>query len=116
MKFKPIKIDEARVKELTYRNKEQAKFACERVNAFQSDAEKDKRLNQRQCAYCFYFNSSYLVGQAFTEWECGVCNKVELHPNTGTPKVCNECSIEHSLCVRCGADIHTRTDRPKSIK
>lgn len=116
MKIKPIKIDEARVKELTYRNKEQAKFACERVNAYLSDAEKEKRLLRSECTYCFYFNGSYLVGQAFTEWECGVCSKSEIYPNTGVPKVCKECADIHSLCVRCGADIHTRTDRPKSIK
>lgn len=115
MKYKNIKIDEARVSEMSFRNKESAQFAVARSMAYLTDSEKAKRLSQNRCSYCFYMNGSKLAGQAFTEYNCGVCDKDLMHPNTAVPVACEDCAKKHCLCVDCGADLHLRSGRKSTL-
>lgn len=75
-------------------------------SSHQMDKDRDSRIKNNLCAYCFYFDSSRMAGQAFTEWCCDVCSKIHTHANTATPVVCDSCSKDHSLCVQCGRDIN----------
>ncbi len=103
-----LPLDHQRVKEQTYRNVENGEIQVHRAAAYMIDSEREKRIAQRSCRYCFHFRGGEMSGQAFTNWACGVCGKENMHPNTGTPKVCAKCSCAHELCVRCGGDIEGR--------
>ena len=45
---------------------------------------------------------SMISGQAFTSYECNLCNKKYNHPNTGTPKICSKCATITNRCTDCG--------------
>lgn len=47
-----------------------------------------------------------LAGQGFTPFICSKCGKETYHPNTGTPKFCDECSKQYNICEYCGEEIH----------
>lgn len=55
------------------------------------------------CLKCYY--SGAMAGQAFTEYACSLCHKVELHHNTSTPILCLDCAKEKKLCANCGGTI-----------
>ena len=72
---------------------------------FANDTEKEKRLKEMLCPSCAY-GGGYLVGQAFTKWNCFACDKEGMHHNTGVPRLCLDCAKELALCSRCLADIN----------
>ena len=49
-----------------------------------------------------------IVGRAFTEWKCAECERIQMHPDTGVPKVCLECSEKLWLCELCGEGCITK--------
>lgn len=104
MKMKPIKLTPERIKELNRRNQEEAKRVFKNVDNMKSDTYKDKRLQSQTCCNCYYLKSGGLVGQAFTDYECSLCEEIFSHPNTGVPQVCERCSNDHGLCRKCGAN------------
>jgi len=73
-----------------------------RVEECRTDAHREQRLKARECRWCFYRTT--FAGQAFTEWTCWACGKEDSHPNTSTPRLCNECADKLGLCVHCCAD------------
>ena len=81
-----------------------------------TDPDRDERLARQQCAPCFYVR--IIAGQAFTTYECELCQTKHKHPNTATPKLCTPCASHNALCVRCCADMNgpeaaaARTDPP----
>ena len=109
------RLTEGRVSELSFRHKEYAQFKIARALAYLIDKDKSARLKALTCSYCFYFNSGSLAGQAFTEWTCEVCEKDQMHSNTGVPIACDACAKRHSLCKECGSDLHGRCRRKGSL-
>ena len=74
-----------------------------------ADHERTKRLEARQCRCCYYVRKlTAIVGHGFTKWKCTLCPAEGQHHNTGTPRVCDECSDGFQLCVMCGGDIEMR--------
>lgn len=71
-----------------------------------ADQEREKRLAAKECQACFYVRKlTSIVGHGFTRWSCRICGADGQHANTGTPRVCGECSDGFRLCVSCGGDI-----------
>lgn len=79
------------------------------------DEHKNKRIIENMCKYCFY-NGWGVAGQAMTEWRCRYCLKDYIWDNTNHPLICNKCAQEHTLCIKCGADIHLRVRRINKVK
>lgn len=80
---------------------------------FDSDAHKERREQAHECRRCFYLRDGRMAGQAFTDWNCGVCNKVSSNPNTATPRVCMECAKKYRLCTECAGDYKEIQGRKK---
>ncbi len=69
------------------------------------------------CPTCFYLRAGrFVIGQAFTDYTCGICHGTFQHPNTGVPKICPGCALKNELCARCGADVHLRERRRAEVK
>lgn len=62
------------------------------------------RIKRQLCKRCSLGGG--LAGQAFTSWECGICEKPQQHHNTACPKLCKECAKANELCINCGASVH----------
>jgi hypothetical protein len=80
-----------------------------------ADRDRTQRLEQRLCASCFYLKRGQLVGHAFTNWKCLACEKEQSHPNTGVPKLCDDCTWKYNACASCCADLDLR-DRKSIIR
>jgi len=73
-----------------------------------SDAHVEKRREAQNCAPCFYLSRYRLAGQAFTHWNCQLCEAPQpMHHNTAVPRICAGCATTYGLCVCCGGDIET---------
>ncbi len=58
------------------------------------------------CNNCRQLEQRGLIsGQAFTDWTCLKCGREDIHPNTGVPKICKNCSEEYNLCESCGQPV-----------
>jgi hypothetical protein len=73
-----------------------------KINQYDKDSIKEKRLSVQYCKYCFYIDSSGAF-QAFTEFACKNCNKSIMHPNSNVDKYCMDCAKKLDVCVHCGA-------------
>lgn len=78
--------------------------ALEFANNLKLDPKKEERQKVRLCKVCYY--TTKIAGSAITESECSLCGKTIVNSSTDCHRVCNECSIENELCVRCGADLN----------
>jgi hypothetical protein len=74
------------------------------------DPEKGKRQRAQLCRWCHYA-ASRIAGQAFTDRNCGICNKDMQFSSTDTDVVCSDCATKHELCKHCGADRELRPKR-----
>ena len=115
MKHQNNKLTEADVKNRTQINKVASEKACSVIEEYTKDKQKQAREGLCKCRYCYYLRGARLAGQAFTEWNCGVCDKESMHCNTSTPVVCMDCAKKHSLCSSCGGDLYDREKRKPSI-
>lgn len=68
------------------------------------DPDKELRLVNNLCKRCAYTNT--IAGQAFTSYQCGICEQEQIYHNTSTPVLCLKCAKQHNLCVGCGADLN----------
>jgi hypothetical protein len=80
---------------------------------FSDDLSKKERLEAQECRTCFYIASLRIAGQAFTNWECGICHQKATWPNTHFPKICRACALEYGLCVSCGSDVEMKIRKKK---
>lgn len=71
------------------------------IDRGKADTDVRLRHSARECKCCFY-GSAKIVGHAFTEFQCKACGNTFCHPNTSTPKLCNDCADTLLACVRCG--------------
>jgi hypothetical protein len=58
------------------------------------------RRARRECSKCY--RGPKIVGHAFTAFICSLCGEEKSYPNTGVPKVCDECCEKKGVCCRCG--------------
>lgn len=75
----------------------------------EADDEREERLKQQKCKFCYY--RSGLAGQAFTNWQCGLCDYEGQNANTDVPALCIVCAEAHGLCVKCGGDLEMKQRR-----
>ncbi len=54
------------------------------------------------CKACYYIHNPKIVGQAFTDYVCGICCQTARHHNTGVPLYCPTCCKKYELCGSCG--------------
>lgn len=78
-------------------------YLCTAKQALTDKCRKERNL-MRECKWCYYANGPRVVGQGFTDYQCGACGETLTHGNTGTPKLCAECADLLVACVRCGGD------------
>ena len=90
----------------THMSAQHMRNAIAHAKAAEADTEREQRLKERLCRACFYLRRGRLVGHAFTEWRCCSCNRLFMHHNTGTPRMCDECSDKHDACGECCSDLH----------
>ena len=99
------KITENDVSVDTHYRRQSAEKTVLQAMAYLKDADKKERVKQNLCGYCYYINNVRLAGQAFTSYNCAVCDKEFTHPNTDTYKLCDKCASKYELCKYCGSDI-----------
>ena len=105
-------IDKDYITRTTTNKLEYVEFTRERLKNFDSDSNKENRLKEQECKYCYYMRDG-IATQAFVEWVCGICNTKQHWHNGAHPRVCRECATKHNLCMYCGADIDLREKRRK---
>ncbi|WP_336770416.1 hypothetical protein [Bacillus bombysepticus] len=74
------------------------------IEQYEQDEQKEIRLSERECKTCFYLRKGGAL-QAFTPYECSICDAKNQHPNSRVPKYCTECADKLHICVRCGAEV-----------
>lgn len=82
-----------------------------RAKKLVEDPDRTRRLEKCQCPTCFY-QEPMMAGAAVTLQPCMCCHEVQQYGSTRTNVLCLPCAQENELCVKCGADIYWRTDRP----
>lgn len=58
-----------------------------------------------ECKNCSDKSKYRISGQAFTAYECKICEKEYMHHNTRAPSICPECSKDNAVCARCGVAV-----------
>lgn len=96
-------LDLEEVNSTSYFNKRRIEDVAKEALKFFVDPDRKERLLAQECKVCYY--GSFISGQSFTTWYCGVCGKSDIHPNTGVPRLCISCSKEYELCKSCGGTL-----------
>ena len=100
-------FDLYKIQSATQRAKEYADDTISRTKRYLvEDEDKDRRIAEGFCKWCWYRRRGSLAGQAFTEYTCHRCDQNLMHPNTGVPVLCPACAKETALCCSCCGDIH----------
>lgn len=73
-----------------------------RVDNYNSDPNKEDRLENNLCKYCEYSKGNGWAGQAFTNIKCKGCEREMTFPTTDTDKYCEDCAKEFNICKHCG--------------
>lgn len=60
-----------------------------------------KKYRKALCKCRSCYEQKLLVGQAFREYVCQYCKQAKMHPNTGVPEICPDCSNETNKCGYC---------------
>jgi hypothetical protein len=89
----------------TYFNSKNIQHMREKLTAFDNDLKSEERKSKQLCKHCFYVKTGRIAGQAFTNHNCGLCDKLMTFPTTDTDDFCLECAEEISVCKHCGAKI-----------
>jgi hypothetical protein len=106
------KLTEDDIAQKTFCNKRTADNRIANIMRYLDDKNKNARLQDQSCRFCYHLCSDRIVGTAFTEWTCAVCLKEQPPwPHTGHPMCCTSCAETHELCRRCGGDLHGRQRR-----
>ncbi len=72
------------------------------------DPDKESRVSEQLCKWCYYHGRRLLTGQAFTSYKCISCSQDHSHPNTGVPSLCMTCAAAYKLCKQCCAAMNGR--------
>lgn len=111
MRASKAKVTPACIEHVTNMNNRFADDLIKKVEKFKEDADKEKRLEQNLCSYCYYMASDRIGGAAFTNRDCGICDKEMVFSSTCTDDLCGECASENDLCCRCGGEISMKVRR-----
>ena len=86
----------------------------ERVIKITNDVDSEKRLENRYCLACHYFDR--IGGAAMTTRSCMSCGVDVVYGSTNTDALCMECAVKHKLCKHCGGDIDLKVqeEQPKT--
>ena len=95
------------------RNRERISLYSRLALNFLTDPDKKVRRLEQYCVCCYYREST-MAGQAFTESQCGVCQKDMRWSTTHQEKLCPECSNRLGLCRECGATMELK--EPRALK
>lgn len=74
------------------------------------DPQRQKRLAQHECPFCFYA-AGRGGGCAMTERQCGHCDNLVRACGTNIDALCPECAGQLGLCCHCGGDIESKLRR-----
>ena len=66
------------------------------------------------CKKCLFKGKGMIAGQAFTDFKCSLCGKIDTWHNTNVPKICDECSNKLNVCQRCGEQLEKEEDKTDS--
>jgi hypothetical protein len=72
---------------------------------YDQDSDKEERVSENICKYCYYIDTDRIAGQAFTKTNCRICDKEMVFQTTITDRYCSDCSSNMKLCKYCGATI-----------
>lgn len=84
-------------------------WALERAVLRIKDLNKDSRIKEQECRYCFY--QDRIGGAAMTNNNCENCEKEMMFGSTSTDCTCLACAQSLGLCKHCGGDIDMKTKR-----
>lgn len=87
----------------------------EKAMDYLSDSGKKLRFERKYCKFCFYIASG-IGGCAMTKSNCKCCGKEIMNGSTNVNRICNECSDEYNLCIKCGADLDYKSKRKDRFK
>jgi hypothetical protein len=113
MSLRPaVRLDVVAMINATDRAADSVQRMIETAERAQADRDREKRLAEGLCRYCFYVRGT-LAGAACTSQPCADCGTVQHFGSTATDALCPDCANKHSLCKRCGGDREMRTLRRK---
>lgn len=82
------------------------KSTQEFAKTLRKDPDKDLRIKDNMCIYCFYQKKEGIfAGQAFCERSCGICDVKMDFSSTYTDFLCAECAKDNDCCKHCGSNI-----------
>lgn len=88
----------------SYRNNNIAKMKV-KIELYDEDPDKTKRLNENLCKSCYYVNNGGWGGQAITVKNCEDCGKEMTFASTNTDCFCNACALRNNICKHCGGEM-----------
>jgi len=97
--------DKKNIETTNWFNKKYYENVALKVKKHDDDDQQDKRLKNLKCKCCYYLKGDMISGQAFTTSQCENCGVDISNPTTSTNKICEKCSKEHNLCVKCGGNL-----------
>jgi len=99
----------------TYDSQENSNDITLNVARYTCDSDKERRLGQGRCKYCFYLRPNCMSLSAMTQKECDNegCPVVTMYGSSDTDRFCKQCSDKHSICVECGSDLEFKNRRAR---
>ena len=76
-----------------------------RLELYDSDSEKDRRIAENICKYCNYIGSDNVVFDAFTKNHCKHCGEEMIFANSNVDKYCLGCAKKLNVCRHCGSEM-----------
>lgn len=89
----------------TYFNNRRVEKIRKKIDNFDKDPQKSKRLEKHICKTCMYIKNDSITLSAFHHSNCGICNKEIVSSNSDIDCLCEDCARENNLCKHCGAII-----------
>lgn len=103
MNHKNKQWNEEEKKRVTTRNNWYIKDLRKLLNEIDTDPKKEKREKEHFCRVCYYKNVVSM--QAFTDTQCGKCEKDITFSNSNVDLLCKDCAVETNSCAHCGGEI-----------
>jgi hypothetical protein len=104
------RFDLSTIVHATGTNKAHLKDIRNKVDRFDNDPDKERRLEKGECKFCYYVRSK-IGGAAMTTKPCNACEVPVMYSSTCTGSVCKECSKKYRVCTYCGGDINGKNRR-----
>ncbi|MNJ90277.1 hypothetical protein D3C87_78720 [compost metagenome] len=89
---------------ITIRNNWYVKDIRKLLNEIDTDPKKEKRTQRHICKLCFY--KTVISMQAFTDTQCGKCDKKMTFSNSDVNLLCDDCAEDSNSCSHCGGEMN----------